>query len=40
MKKWGEWCEKTKIKHEGHKEAKRPVETIVQIKLDKKKKGK
>ena len=36
--KWDRWCKKTRIKHEKHKEEKRPVETAVQVKLDKKKK--
>ena len=35
--KWGKWCKKTETKHEKYKEKRRPTETKVQVKLDKKK---
>lgn len=35
--KWSKWATKTKVKHEKYKEKERPTETVVQNKLDKKK---
>jgi hypothetical protein len=38
--RWSKWATVTKVKHEEYKEKKRPTETKVQAKLDKRKKGK
>ena len=35
--KWSKWDTMTKVKHEKYKEKRRPTETRVQVKLDKKK---
>ena len=34
--KWSKWATMTKVKHEVYKEKRRPTETKVQVKLDKK----
>ncbi len=34
--RWSKWAAMTKVKHEEYKEKRRPTETKVQVKLDKK----